>query len=124
MVHAQRQTKTSDLAAVVDAVAARDGFLVTSHEAPDGDALGSLLAAGLALRQLGKDTVMFLGGSAPLPAEYRFLNLTGRGLVRERPGDAEERALLAVDCASKARVGGEPGLVDSAPFTINVDHHH
>jgi hypothetical protein len=41
---------------------------VTSHEAPDGDALGSLLGSGLALRALGKDVVMFLGGRAPLPA--------------------------------------------------------
>src|SRR5918992_5351551 len=117
-------TTTPDLAAVADAIREHDRFLVTTHENPDGDALGSLLASGLALEQLGKDAVMFLGGAAPLPAEYRFLDLAGRGLVRERPGDAEDRALLAVDCASKARVGGEPGLVDSAPFTINVDHHH
>src|SRR5918999_129451 len=120
---AQTQTQTNDLAAVVDALATRDRFLVTSHEAPDGDALGSLLAAGLALEQLGKDALMFLGGPAPLPGEYRFLNLTGRGLLRERPADASERTILALDCASKSRVGAEPDVVERAPFTINVDHH-
>ena len=54
-----------DMHAVVAALRERDRFLVTSHEAPDGDALGSMMAMDLALRRLGKDTVMFLGGSAP-----------------------------------------------------------
>jgi bifunctional oligoribonuclease and PAP phosphatase NrnA len=117
-------TTASDMQAVVAALAERDGFLVTSHEAPDGDALGSLLATELALRALGKDAVMFLGGQAPLPGEYRFLDLPGRGLQRELPSDAGERVLVAVDCATASRVGAEPGLVERAPFTINVDHHH
>jgi bifunctional oligoribonuclease and PAP phosphatase NrnA len=116
--------KADDMQAVVAALRERDRFLVTSHEAPDGDAFGSLLATELALRQLGKDTVMFLGGPAPLPGEYRFLELAERGLRRERPADAAERVLVAVDCASASRVGAEPGLVEQAPFTINVDHHH
>ena len=110
--------------AVATALRERDRFLVTSHEAPDGDALGSLLAVELALRSLGKDAVMFLGGPAPLPGEYRFLELADRGLRRELPADTGERVLVAVDCASAARVGAEPGLVERAPFTINIDHHH
>ena len=113
-----------DMQAVVAALRENDRFVVTSHEAPDGDALGSLLATGLALRQLGKDAVMYLGGPAPLPGEYRFLELQQRGLQRERPADFAERVLVAVDCASAGRVGAEPGLVDAAPFTINIDHHH
>jgi phosphoesterase RecJ-like protein len=112
------------MAAVAAALRERDRFLVTSHEAPDGDALGSLLAVDLALRQLGKDTVMFLGGPAPLPGEYRFLELEDRGLRREPPDDASERVLLAVDCASASRVGAEPGLVEQAPYVVNIDHHH
>jgi phosphoesterase RecJ-like protein len=117
-------TTTDDMAAVVAALRERDRFLVTSHEAPDGDALGSLLATGLALGRLGKDTVMFLGGDAPLPGEYRFLELADRGLLRELPADASERTLVAVDCASANRVGAQAGLVEAAPYTINVDHHH
>jgi len=115
---------TNDMQAVVAALEERDRFLVTSHEAPDGDALGSILATDLALRALGKDTVMFLGGPAQPPGEFRFLELHERGLLRKQPADAAERTLVAVDCASKARVGAEPGLVDAAPFTVNIDHHH
>jgi len=116
--------KADDMQAVVTALGGRDRFLVTSHEAPDGDALGSLLATGLALGALGKDAVMFLGGPAPLPGEYRFLELADQGLRRELPADSGERVLIAVDCASAGRVGAEPGLVERAPFTINIDHHH
>src|SRR5688500_16725978 len=90
-------TTAADLATVVEAIGGRDRFLVTTHENPDGDALGSLLAAHLALRAVGKDSVMFLGGPAPLPGEYGFLPLDE--LLREVPADAGERTLLAVDCA-------------------------
>ena len=44
-----------DPEAVADAIRAHDRFLLTTHENPDGDALGSLLAAKLAFDQLGKD---------------------------------------------------------------------
>ena len=117
-------TTQADMQAVTAALRDNERFTVTSHEAPDGDALGSLLAMGLALGELGKDVVMFLGGPAPLPGEYRFLELDERGLRRERPADFGERVLVAVDCASASRVGAEPGIVDAAPFVINVDHHH
>ena len=116
---------SDDIQAVVAALRRNERFVVTSHEAPDGDALGSLLGMGLALQQLGKDVVMFLGGPAPLPGEYRFLELeNGHGLLRTRPDDFAERVLVAVDCASPGRVGAEPGVVDAAPFTVNIDHHH
>lgn len=116
---------SDDIQAVVAALRQNERFVVTSHEAPDGDALGSLLGMGLALQQLGKDVVMFLGGPAPLPGEYRFLELeNGHGLLRTRPDDFAERVLVAVDCASPGRVGAEPGVVDAAPFTVNIDHHH
>ena len=114
----------ADTQAVVAALRDNDRFVVTSHEAPDGDALGSLLGMGLALEQLGKDVVMFLGGEAPLPGEYRFLELEARGLSRERPADFGDRVLVALDCASAGRVGAEPGVVEDAPFTVNIDHHH
>jgi phosphoesterase RecJ-like protein len=109
--------------AVVEALRARDRFVVTSHDNPDGDALGSLLAMHLALQSLGKHSVMVLGGEAPLPAEYAFLDLAARGLVRAAPPDAAERTLVALDCAQAARIV-EPTLVAVAPFTVNVDHHH
>ncbi len=115
-------TRQSDMRAVVEALRAHDRFLVTSHENPDGDALGSLLAMHLALLQQDKDSVMVLVGSVPLPGEYAFLRLGERGLLRELPADHAERALVAVDCAQETRLTDERLL--EAPFVVNIDHHH
>ena len=115
------QTRT-DLDAVVAAIRGHERFLVTTHENPDGDALGSLLALHLALERIGKDSVMYLLGPAPLPGEYRFLPLGD--LRRELPKDAAERVLVAVDCANESRLGPDPAILHQAPFTIGIDHHH
>src|SRR5262245_13596948 len=118
----QPDTTASDMAAVVAALRGHERFLVTSHENPDGDALGSLLAMHLALLQLGKDSVMYLAGAAPLPAEYGFLKLGD--LRRELPADAGTRVLVAVDCANESRLGPDPEVLHGAPFTVDIDHHH
>jgi phosphoesterase RecJ-like protein len=114
-------TQTTDLKAIADALRQHDRFLVVTHENPDGDALGSLLAASLALRQLGKDAVMYVPGGMPLPREYAFMPLDE--LVREAPADAAERVLLAVDCAKAERIGDDEAL-PRAPLAVNIDHHH
>jgi bifunctional oligoribonuclease and PAP phosphatase NrnA len=115
------QTTLSDIAAVVDALRAHDRFVLTTHENPDGDALGSLLAANLGLEALGKDTVMVLHGDAPLPGEYAFRPL--ESLRRRWPDDVAERVLLALDCANESRIA-DPEVLGRVPLSIDVDHHH
>src|SRR4051795_12852219 len=112
----------SDLEATVAALRDHEKFLVVTHENPDGDALGSLLATTLALRQLGKDAEMILLGDAPLPREYHFMQLDG--LLREPPADAAERVVVAVDCAKADRIGPDVTMLDLAPFVVDIDHHH
>jgi bifunctional oligoribonuclease and PAP phosphatase NrnA len=112
----------SDVTAVAASIAQHDRFLVATHENPDGDALGSMLAITLGLRALGKDATMFLSGTAPTPAEYRFLDLAG--LARELPADVGERVLLAVDCANERRIGPDLDPVERAQLVLNIDHHH
>jgi len=115
-------TEPSDLQAIAVALREHDRFLVVTHENPDGDALGSLLAMTIALRSLGKDVVMYLAAGAPLPHEYGFMAL-GEDLVREPPADASERVLIAVDCASEHRIG-DPEALARAPLSLDIDHHH
>jgi phosphoesterase RecJ-like protein len=112
----------SDLDAVVAAIRSHDRFLVTTHENPDGDALGSLLAMRLGLEQLGKDVTTVLMTEAPLPGEYSFMALDG--LARQLPEDADTRVLIAVDCANESRLGPDPEVLQHAPLVIDVDHHH
>jgi phosphoesterase RecJ-like protein len=115
------QTST-DLQAIAAALRKHARFLVVTHENPDGDALGSLLATTLALRGLGKDVEMYLGGTGSLPREYAFMQLDG--LRRDLPDDLEQRVLVAVDCAKADRIGPDPDPVERASLVLNIDHHH
>jgi phosphoesterase RecJ-like protein len=76
----------------------------------------------LALDQIGKDSVMFLYGDAPLPAEYSFMPLAE--LRRRLPDDWRERVLLALDCANESRIGPDPEPLQGAPLVVDIDHHH
>src|ERR671936_1024701 len=115
------QTTASELATVADAIREHERFLITTHENPDGDALGSLLAMKLALDQIGKDAVMVLVGDAPLPGEYAFMPLAE--LRRRWPNDVSERVLLALDCANESRIA-DPEVLGRVPLSVDVDHHH
>jgi phosphoesterase RecJ-like protein len=118
----QTETQTAERDAVVDAIRSHDRFLVTTHENPDGDALGSILAMKLALEQLGKDAFLYLSGVIPLPSEYDFMDLAE--LSRTLPDEAAERVVLALDCANVRRLGPDPTLVERSPLVVDIDHHH
>jgi len=112
----------TELRAVAEALRTYDRFLVAGHENPDGDALGSMLGTALALRGLGKEATMYLPGEAPLPGEYRFLDI---GEVRrDVPDEMEMLVLVALDCANEDRLGPDQSVRERARLVIDVDHHH
>jgi bifunctional oligoribonuclease and PAP phosphatase NrnA len=91
-------------------------FLLVTHEHPDGDALGSLLAMH------EKDSVMFMAADEfPLPHEYRFFALDG--LVSEPPADVAERTVVFLDCGNIDRNPADALQIDDARI-VNIDHHH
>ena len=113
---------TSDIERVADAIRAGDRFLLTTHENPDGDALGSLLATHNILEALGKDSVMFLTAKEfPLPVEYRFLPL--EEVFHEPPADIADRLVIFLDCGNIDRMPVD-FLQNGENMVINIDHHH
>jgi phosphoesterase RecJ-like protein len=95
--------------------------VLATHENPDGDALGSLVAMQGLLRALGKDSAMFIGaGDLPLPAEYRMLALDG--LIREAPADIAERTVVFLDCGNIDRNSAD--VLRDGRHLLNIDHHH
>src|SRR3954452_21915823 len=117
---AQRSDAT--LTDVAEEIRASERFLLTTHEGPDGDALGSLLATHKLLQQLGKDSVMFLAAKEfPLPVEYRFLPL--EEVFHEAPVDVVDRVLVFLDCGNIDRMPVD-FLRRDGHFVINIDHHH
>lgn len=102
----------------------RDGerFVLVTHEHPDGDALGSLVAMRGVLAALGKDAVMFMSDQdLPLPDEYRFLDFTE--LVSMVPADLDERIVVFLDCGNIDRNPVDVVKRDGSHI-LNIDHHH
>ncbi len=91
-------------------------ILITSHVRPDGDAIGSLLGLGLALRDAGKSVQMVLADG--VSSSYKHLE--GSELITKEPSGAHD-TFITVDCADFKRTGkvfenfGQPD--------INIDHH-
>ena len=99
-----------------------DKLLLTTHENPDGDALGSLLATHLILEQLGKDSVMYMSPDEfPLPWEYRSFHF--EGLVGTAPDDVAERTIVFLDCGNIDRMPVD-FLRQDGLHVLNIDHHH
>ncbi|MBA2239952.1 MAG: bifunctional oligoribonuclease/PAP phosphatase NrnA [Solirubrobacterales bacterium] len=110
------------LEAIAAEIRQADRFLLTTHEGPDGDALGSMLGLHELLGQLGKDSVMFLPAKEfPLPVEYRFLPLTD--IFFDPPADVLDRTLIFLDCGNIDRMPVE-FLQRPEARRLNLDHHH
>jgi phosphoesterase RecJ-like protein len=119
---------------VLRALREGDRFCLTTHERPDGDAVGSLAAMQQVLAALGKDAVAFLAADEfPLPYEYRFIKL--EGLATEPPEDLSQRTLIFLDCGNidrtpievlrrDERSDDERSARGGGGALINIDHHH
>jgi phosphoesterase RecJ-like protein len=99
-----------------------DKLLLTTHENPDGDALGSLLAMHRILEQLDKDSLMYMSPEEfPLPWEYRDFSF--EGLVGAPPPDVAERTIVFLDCGNIDRMPVDFLQADGLHI-LNIDHHH
>lgn len=95
-------------------------FVVASHVSPDGDAVGSSLAMGLLLEQLGKDVVVYNRDEVP----YNFRFLPGGHLWRrDLDGVATPDVTILLDCAEPSRIGTEFPVHGWGETVVVVDHH-
>ena len=112
----------SDTTDVLTKLRNQDRFLLTTHENPDGDALGSLLGMQRILTALGKDSVMFLAAKEfPLAVEYQFLAI--EEVFHEAPADIAERTVVFLDCGNLDRMPVS-FLTSDGESVMNIDHHH
>jgi phosphoesterase RecJ-like protein len=102
---------------VLKEIGKREHFVLTSHARPDGDAIGSTLACGEILRQMGKKTDIVLHDG--VPRVYQHLPFSGTVKKAERiEKDYDAAILLECDSIQRSRVEGLDGR-----FIINIDHH-
>ena len=115
-------TLATEQGQIVEELRRADKLLLTTHENPDGDALGSLLGMHWTLEQLGKDSVMYMAPDEfPLPWEYR--SFTFDGLVGAPPDDVADRAIVFLDCGNIDRMPVD-FLKQEGLHVLNIDHHH
>ncbi len=107
----------TELAEVVTRLHAASRIVVSSHERPDGDAIGSGMALVLALRALGKDARMVMCDTPP-PALQPFPSVDGVWVTREV--DETFDVAVIMECSDLSRTGVQ-GL-DRSPV-LNIDHH-
>ena len=110
-------SKLDPMEAIFRVLRQGERFLVCSHSRPDGDAVGSMLAMGMLLRQMGKHADLYTAD--PIPAMYRVL--PGAEEIRfaiHVQGHYDAAILLECDGLARTKLRG----LDEY-FTINIDHH-
>jgi phosphoesterase RecJ-like protein len=115
-------TQTESREQTIGVLSGGDRFLLVTHEHPDGDAIGSLLATKLILETLGKDVVSFIAkDDLPLSYEYQWLDVSD--VADSLPADLEQRIVVFLDCGNTER---SPIVEAEAPpeQVLNIDHHH
>ena len=103
--------------AILAHLLAGERFLVCSHARPDGDAVGSMLAMGMLLEQMGKRADLL--SADRIPDNYRGLPGVDRIQTAQRPwGPYDAAILLECDGVARTRLRGLEEY-----FLINIDHH-
>ncbi len=101
-------------------------ILLTTHVNPDGDAIGSLVAMGRTLRQLGKTVTMV--APTPLPGVAAVLADAAEVQIYSdtRTLPAEADLVLLLDTGSVARIEPiytyEQAYLNARPLIV-IDHH-
>lgn len=105
------------LEAVLETVRRGRRFVVCSHARPDGDAVGSMLACGMMLTQMGRQADLY--SADPVPQIYRWLPCVETIRRTERvEGGYDAAILLECDGAARTRLEG----LEAIPM-VNIDHH-
>jgi bifunctional oligoribonuclease and PAP phosphatase NrnA len=110
-------TPSPELQKIVEALQARQRFVISSHSRPDGDSIGSQLAAAYALRALGKQVTVINADPAPPPL-MQFPGVPDITIADRVEGDFD--AAIIMECGDLGRTG-VAGL--ERFFVINIDHH-
>ena len=111
---------------IIDFINKHDRFILTAHETPDGDALGSEYALFLALSKLGKKVIIF--NADPAPEKYAFIKTAAEAVVLENPEqvpeDIDQYVLIVLDVSDLNNIGQIAELILPRVKThFIIDHH-
>ena len=109
-----------NLPVAVRALRAAKRVLLTMHRGPDGDALGSVLALGGALREMGREVTVY--NPDELPYNFKFLSGAAE-VARSIAKDAVFDVTVVADAGALDRLGPDVPEKPRCGTVLNLDHH-
>jgi phosphoesterase RecJ-like protein len=110
---------TETVQQIIDVIRRNFSFLITTHEGPDGDAVGSSLALASFLRKLGKEVTVHYQDKVP----DLYVFLPGTDSVLPHIPDRNFDVSFVLDIGERRRAGKEFCAFSRVTTTINLDHH-
>lgn len=110
---------TETIQKIITEIRNNNSFLITTHEGPDGDAVGSSLALASFLRKIGKDVSVHYRD--PVPDLYAFL--PGADTVLPHIPDRDFDVAFVLDIGEFRRAGEEFCSFTRIGKLVNLDHH-
>jgi len=109
--------KKMNLNQILEIIRNNDQFVITAHKSPDGDAIGSALALGLALKKIGKKVSYHLEQSMD---KFRFIEETQKAI----PIDKEQHFQIGffLDTSDRDHLHDRT-LMERCDQVVNIDHH-
>ncbi len=106
---------------IKDRIEKANAISLISHERPDGDAIGSLIAMGLGIERIGKKVKLL--SPDDVPEVYRFLKGTEKIEKLNQLWNERADICIFIDTANPSRLGNDINLKSLGKFIINIDHH-
>ena len=100
---------------IIDLIKESDSILLMTHEQPDGDAIGSVMAFYYLLKDMNKTVDKLL---LEVPHSFNYLASINNNVDR----DNYDLGVI-LDCSSKERIGQGNNEIDKCKKTIVIDHH-
>lgn len=107
---------------IIRTIRSSQSILITAHEDPDGDSIGSELALGRIINQLGREATIVNQGR--IPVKYRFLpDIDRASEVRDFRGQPDFDLAFILECPGIERTGLVKNLIGAKTKIISIDHH-
>lgn len=114
-------TNRFDIQKILQLIKDVNRFLLTSHQDPDGDSIGSVVGLNKLLKSLGKKTVVYNHGK--MPGRYSFLDPENEVRFSMLPLPFTPEAVIILECPNIERTGFVEDYITPGMTLVNIDHH-
>lgn len=102
---------------ILDVINNSDSILLLTHEKPDGDAIGSVMAMYNVLKDMNKTVDVVI---PEVPPVFNFLDSINKVVDKS---NKKYDLVITCDCSTKERLGQLNNEFDNCKHSIVIDHH-